>query len=133
MSHVTCQTLGETQQNLNLRPSELGLGAVMFLHIYTIVFAQVRSSAASCHAAPAGTCSQTRHMNLSSLLCLYESLTNSGKSSVVVWRNFPTGGPSGKSEYLWDHSRGNISRQPLRTCHYLYQISHVTYPMSHIF
>ena len=39
----------------------------MFLQLYTIVSAQIRSSAPSCRAAPpcsAGTCSQTRHMQL---------------------------------------------------------------------
>ena len=39
------------------------------------------------------TCSRTRYMNenLSSSLRLYSTLKNSGKSSVVVWKNLPTG------------------------------------------
>ena len=40
-------------------------------------------------------CSQTRYMNknLSTSLRLHSTLKNSGKSSVVVWKNLPTGGP----------------------------------------
>ena len=36
--------------------------------------------------------------------------------------NWPTGGPSGNhTDYPWDLPRTNISRQPLRTFHCLYQ------------
>ena len=47
------------------------------------------------------TCSQTRYMNenLSSLLRLYSTLKNSGKSSVVVWKNLPMGGPLDTQTY----------------------------------
>ena len=45
--HLKVQTLGWTQQNLNLRLSEFGLGAMKVLQSYTIVFAQICSTAAS--------------------------------------------------------------------------------------
>ena len=46
-------------------------------------------------------CSQTRYMkeNLSSSLGLYSNLKNSGKSSVVVLKNLPTGGPLDTKTY----------------------------------
>ena len=48
-----------------------------------------------CAATRRDTCSQICYMNenLSSLLRLYSTLKNSGKSSVFVWKNLPTGGP----------------------------------------
>ena len=47
------------------------------------------------------TCSRNRYMNknLSSLLRLYSTLKNIGKSSVVVWKNLPTGGPLDTQTY----------------------------------
>ena len=52
MSHVRFQY----RHNLNLRLSELRLGAVMFLQIYTIVFAQIHIHQTSPQLL-AGTCS----------------------------------------------------------------------------
>ena len=47
------------------------------------------------------TCSQTRNMkeNLSISLRLYSTLKNSGKSSVVIRKNLPTGGPLDTQTY----------------------------------
>ena len=47
------------------------------------------------------TCSRTRYVNknLSSSLRLCSTLKNSSKSSVVVWKNLPTGGPLDAQTY----------------------------------
>ena len=81
----------------------------MFLQMCTIVFAQIRihqTSAPPCSASACTgprTCSRThkRYMNENfiSSLRLYLSLKNSGKSSVVVWKNLPTGGPADTQTY----------------------------------
>ena len=63
-SHVTCQTLGQTQRNLNLRLSEFGLGALKFLQSYTLVFAPIHScSAASCRAVQRRTAHAQNRMH----------------------------------------------------------------------
>ena len=53
--------------------------------------------AATCRRTCSRTCSMNE--NLSSSLRLYSTLKNSGKSSVVVWKNLPTGGPLDTQTY----------------------------------
>ena len=73
----------------------------MFLQIYTIVCGEIRIYQTSAWTEPCARAARTHCMseNWSSSLRLDLSLKNSGKSSVVVWKNLPTGGPLDTQTY----------------------------------
>ena len=66
------------------------------------------------HGPDRARAARTRYMseNWSSSLGLALSLKNSGKSSVVVWKNLPTGGLLDTRDFPRASPSGNPSEQP---------------------
>ena len=117
------------EKNLNFSLRELGLGTMMFLHIYTIVFVHIRihqtstPPSAGTRAHELITWTKTRPVCCIStqLWKIAESPQWLSVKTYPRWSLEYSDLPLGKSEYPWDHPWVNFSRQPLRTFRYLYQ------------